>query len=144
MGRSMPESVIKRSLGHMHLLLIELIGDFQLSQKNTMLLSGHHHCGSRRRADRPQYASWRCTAPACLPGERPFFRWFPDQGHASCPPCVGDNRRGGSQVLATERYGRSPFARMCAAIDVQDFTGGERGVGQKQRCIDDFFHLTDP
>src|SRR3982074_523533 len=39
---------------------------------------------------------------------------------------------------------RSPFARMCATIYVQYFTRGERGVGQKQSCVDDFFDLTDP
>src|ERR1700686_3991682 len=39
---------------------------------------------------------------------------------------------------------RSPFARVRAAIHVQYFTRGERGVGQKQSRIDDFFDLTDP
>ena len=33
---------------------------------------------------------------------------------------------------------------MRAAIHVQNFTSSERGVGQKQNCVDDFFDLTDP
>src|SRR6267378_8396781 len=46
--------------------------------------------------------------------------------------------RGGDEAF------RSPFARVRAAIHVQYFTGGERGVGQKQSSVDDFFDLTDP
>src|ERR1700687_5389402 len=38
----------------------------------------------------------------------------------------------------------SPLACVRAAIYVQYFTRGERGVGQKQNCVDDFFDLTDP
>jgi len=30
------------------------------------------------------------------------------------------------------------------AIHVQNFTRGERGVSQKQSCVDDFFDFTDP
>jgi len=43
-----------------------------------------------------------------------------------------------------ERHCRSPFARVRAAIHVQYFTRGERGVGRKQSCVDDFFDFTDP
>jgi hypothetical protein len=46
--------------------------------------------------------------------------------------------RGGAEAY------RSPFARVRAAIHVQYFTRGERGVGQKQCRVDDFFDLTDP
>src|SRR5436309_5230585 len=51
-----------------------------------------------------------------------------------------------SQVepLARRQRSRSPFARVRAAIHVQYFTRGERGVGQKQSCVDDFFDLTNP
>src|SRR5437870_11628308 len=51
-----------------------------------------------------------------------------------------------SQVepLARRQRSRSPFARVRAAIHVQYFTRGGRGVGQKQSCVDDFFDLTDP
>src|SRR5882762_8338997 len=45
---------------------------------------------------------------------------------------------GGSEAF------QSPFARVRAAIHVQNFTRGERGVGQKQSRVDDFFDLTDP
>src|ERR1700687_1482447 len=45
--------------------------------------------------------------------------------------------RGGDEAF------QSPFARVRAAIHVQYFTRGERGVGQKQSCVDDFFDLTD-
>src|ERR1700754_142922 len=38
----------------------------------------------------------------------------------------------------------SPFARVRAAVDVQYFTRRECGVGQKQRCVNDFFDLSDP
>src|SRR5258705_1543603 len=49
-----------------------------------------------------------------------------------------------SRGAARDKAFRSPFARVCAAIHVQDFTRRERGVGQKQSCVDDFFDLTDP
>src|SRR5258708_37235087 len=39
---------------------------------------------------------------------------------------------------------RSPFARVRTAIYVKYFARGERGVGQKQSCVNDFFDLTDP
>jgi len=38
----------------------------------------------------------------------------------------------------------SPFARVRAAVHVQYFTRGERGVSEKQSGVDDFFDLTDP
>src|SRR5215831_21120099 len=46
-GSSMPHSLIKRSLGHMHILLIKLICDFQLSQKNNAIAG--HHCQREHR-----------------------------------------------------------------------------------------------
>src|SRR5215469_10662860 len=36
-----------------------------------------------------------------------------------------------------------PFARVGAAVHMQYFTRGERGVGEKQSGVDDFFDLTD-
>src|SRR5262245_37636482 len=66
-------------------------------------------------------------------------------GHlAYFSPCVLCNRYVSSKVLATQQYCRSPFARVRASIDVQYFTRGERGIAQKQSCIDDFFDLTEP
>src|SRR5215472_7328402 len=66
-------------------------------------------------------------------------------GHiAYFSPCVDSNRYASSKILANQRYCRSPFARVRAAVDVQYFTRGKRGVDQKQSCIDDFFDLTDP
>ena len=57
---------------------------------------------------------------------------------ARTPRVTWSRLRGGNEAF------RSPFARVRAAIHVQDFTRGERGVGQKQSCVDDFFDLTDP
>src|SRR5882724_3812049 len=54
------------------------------------------------------------------------------------PRVTWSRLRGGSEAF------QSPFARVRAAIHVQYFTRGERGVGQKQNCVDDFFDLTDP
>src|SRR5229473_5438759 len=55
----------------------------------------------------------------------------------------------GCQVLAiaarrwwAESSPGLPFPRMHAAIYVQDFTSGERGVRQEQNCIYDFFDFT--
>src|SRR6266576_500623 len=96
-------------------------------------LSGHHHCGRRRRADRAKYGSWRCTAPSCLPGLKQPLLCFLDKWSS-----LFFSRAPLKTAL------RSPFARVPATIHVQCFTRGERGVAQKQSCVDDFFDLTDP
>src|SRR5436853_4957032 len=57
---------------------------------------------------------------------------------ARTPRVTWSRLRGGNETF------RSPFARVRAAIHVQNFARGERGVGQKQGCVDDFFDLTDP
>src|SRR5437016_10698635 len=57
---------------------------------------------------------------------------------ARTPRITWRRLRGGNEAF------RSPFARVRAAIHVQYFTRGERGVGQKQSCVDHFFDLTDP
>src|SRR3954471_21599446 len=57
---------------------------------------------------------------------------------ARTPRVTWSRLRGGNEAF------RSPFARVRAAIHVQNFTRGEGGVGQKQSCVDDFFDLTDP
>jgi hypothetical protein len=54
------------------------------------------------------------------------------------PRVTWSRLRGGNEAF------QSPFARVRAAVHVQYFTRGERGVGKKQSCVDDFFDLTDP
>src|SRR6266478_631303 len=49
-----------------------------------------------------------------------------------------------SRLLGGSEAFQSPFARVRAAIHVQNFTRGELGVGQKQGRVDDLFDLTDP
>src|SRR6266403_937720 len=57
---------------------------------------------------------------------------------ARTPRVTWSRLRGGKKAF------RSPFARVRSAIHVQNFTRGERGIGQKQSRVDDFFDLTNP
>src|SRR5215471_20412469 len=50
---------------------------------------------------------------------------------------------GHMHILLIELICESPFASVSTAIHVQYFTRGERGVGEKQSCVDDFFDLAD-
>src|SRR5258706_1932941 len=63
---------------------------------------------------------------------------FLKSGHPYSSPFSSEHRS-----KPTSSTGSS-FACVRSAIHVQNFTGGEGGVDQKQSCVDYFLHLTDP
>src|SRR5262245_1067259 len=101
-GNSMPHSLMKRSLGHMHILRTKSIHNFQLNHKNRFSQAVIITITAGVAAVPTARSMSLSSVPRLhvFPGKGSSYLGFLTSGHSHFSPCVGYKRPHVSKVLA--------------------------------------------